>query len=271
MFIQTEPTRDPQILRFLPGRPVLPFGVAEYPDEEACEDAPLARQLFQIEGVADVTLETDAVTVRKEAALEWFILKPPIFGVIMDHLAGAAGGGDLAHAARNLLDERIRPTMEAEGGHVRFHGLEDGMLRLEITGSGLSGPVFALQVRIENTFKHYLPEIGQIEFVRPQPDNPQPTDGAGLASPAAIAVRRLLDETINPAVAGHGGFISLVDVCEGAAYIRLEGGCQGCGMSEITLRQGVESAILAQVPEITEVHDVTDHGAGDKPFYRSGN
>ena len=160
--------------------------------------------------------------------------------------------------------------MEAEGGDVLFRGLDDGTLRLEIAGSGFSSPVFTLQVRIENTFKHYLPDIGHIEFVRPRPDPPRATDGAGLAGPAARAVQRLLDESINPAVAAHGGSIALVEVRDNAAYIRLEGGCQGCGMSEVTLRQGVESAILAQVPEITEVHDVTDHGAGDNPFYQAG-
>ena len=74
---------------------------------------------------------------------------------------------------------------------------------------------------------------------------------------------------MNPAVAAHGGRISLVDVQDDTVYIRLEGGCQGCGMAEATLKQGVEVEIKQAVPSITAVLDVTDHAGGSNPYYRA--
>jgi Fe/S biogenesis protein NfuA len=68
-------------------------------------------------------------------------------------------------------------------------------------------------------------------------------------------------------VAGHGGYIELIDVKDNTAYIRMMGGCQGCGAADITLKAGIERMIFEEVPEITEVLDVTDHGAGTNPYY----
>jgi Fe-S cluster biogenesis protein NfuA len=80
-------------------------------------------------------------------------------------------------------------------------------------------------------------------------------------------VQELIDTMINPAVAGHGGYIELLDVKESTAYIRMSGGCQGCGAADQTLRGGIERLIFEEIPEITEVLDVTDHAAGDNPYY----
>ncbi|MFQ5597392.1 MAG: NifU family protein [Nitrospiria bacterium] len=91
-----------------------------------------------------------------------------------------------------------------------------------------------------------------------------------LDSPEALAVQKVLDTEINPAVSSHGGFISLVDVKDQRAYIRLGGGCQGCGMADVTLKQGVVVAIKKAVPEIQEVLDVTDHAGGTNPYYSPG-
>jgi Fe/S biogenesis protein NfuA len=87
------------------------------------------------------------------------------------------------------------------------------------------------------------------------------------ADPVAQAVQRVLDEDINPAVASHGGFVVLHEVKEGTAYIELHGGCQGCGMASVTLRQGIEVRIKEMVPAIREVTDVTDHAVGSNPYY----
>jgi Fe/S biogenesis protein NfuA len=86
----------------------------------------------------------------------------------------------------------------------------------------------------------------------------------GLEAEAVIA---LLDEKINPSVAAHGGRISLVDVTDHVAYVRMEGGCQGCSASAVTLQQGVQNAILTEVPTIQGVVDVTEHAMGDNPFF----
>lgn len=80
-------------------------------------------------------------------------------------------------------------------------------------------------------------------------------------------VRMLLAERINPAIASHGGVANLIRVDGAIAQLELGGGCQGCGLAAVTLRQGIERAILEAIPEIEEVVDVTDHSMGTNPFY----
>jgi len=92
---------------------------------------------------------------------------------------------------------------------------------------------------------------------------------ADLSSPLAQRVVTVLDEEINPQIAAHGGRADLVAVDDNIAYLRLSGGCQGCGMASVTLSQGIEVAILDAVPEIEKVVDVTDHASGDNPYFES--
>ncbi len=97
-------------------------------------------------------------------------------------------------------------------------------------------------------------------------DNPNPvwTDDTARRVAAVIA------EQINPALAVHSGSVTLVDVKDNVAYIRMQGGCQGCGLAGVTLRQGIERQIKQQVPEIVAVMDVTRHEEGQTPYYRAG-
>jgi len=81
-------------------------------------------------------------------------------------------------------------------------------------------------------------------------------------------IQYLLAHKINPGVAAHAGFVELIDVKDNNVYIRMGGGCQGCGAADFTLRQGIEEIIRKEVPEILHVHDVTDHAAGTNPYYR---
>jgi Fe/S biogenesis protein NfuA len=81
-------------------------------------------------------------------------------------------------------------------------------------------------------------------------------------------VAKVIVEQINPSIAGHGGAILPVDVRDGVVYVRMMGGCQGCGMAPITLTAGVETAIKQAVPEITEIVDITHHAAGVNPYYK---
>jgi len=92
---------------------------------------------------------------------------------------------------------------------------------------------------------------------------------AGIAGPLGARVVAVLDSVVNPAIAGHGGRADLVAIDEegGVAYLRLSGGCQGCAMSRMTLTQGIETSLRDEVPEVTRVVDVTDHGSGDNPYY----
>ena len=82
-------------------------------------------------------------------------------------------------------------------------------------------------------------------------------------------VQRVLEERINPSVSGHGGRVSLIDLKEKTVFLQLEGGCQGCGMADVTLKQGIEVMIKEAVPEIEEIYDVTDHADGRNPYYKA--
>jgi Fe/S biogenesis protein NfuA len=84
----------------------------------------------------------------------------------------------------------------------------------------------------------------------------------------ALKVQEVIDTKINPGVAQHGGSVALLDVKDGTAFIKLGGGCQGCGMADVTLKQGIEVMIKEQVPEITQIVDSTDHAGGNNPYYQ---
>jgi Fe/S biogenesis protein NfuA len=91
-----------------------------------------------------------------------------------------------------------------------------------------------------------------------------------LSSPVELAVLEILEAEINPQIASHGGRADLVAVDEdGIAYVRLSGGCQGCGLAEVTLSQGIAVAIQEAVPEIAQVVDVTDHADGTNPYFEA--
>jgi Fe/S biogenesis protein NfuA len=111
---------------------------------------------------------------------------------------------------------------------------------------------------------NYLEDEFQSGF---QIDNPNPL----WREPIAQAVQEVIDTQINPTIMAHRGFVSLLEVKDGVAYIAFGGGCQGCGMADVTLKQGVEVKILEAVPEITQVLDTTDHGGGSNPYFQPGN
>lgn len=100
-------------------------------------------------------------------------------------------------------------------------------------------------------------------------ENPNiaPVGSKPLEGPLADRVKQVIDQYVNPGVAQHGGFVTLVEVRESAAFVELQGGCQGCGLASVTLRQGIERIIKDQVPEIESVEDVTNHQAGSNPYF----
>jgi Fe-S cluster biogenesis protein NfuA len=285
MFIQIEKTADPDRMHFLPGRAVLDGGSEiAFSDAGDAGRSPLASRLFEIEGIEAITLGADHVGVGKAAAADWQVLKPVVLGVIMEHFITATpvlltddraadeidpADAEAAAAISELIETRIRPRLEYEGGDVSFRGFRGGVVELELLGSGFAVPVFSIRVRIENTLRHHIPEIEEVRFVEAA-RRASDAEGLDLGDPTVAAVHTLLEERINPSVAAHGGHIALIDVKESTAYIRLEGGCQGCGMADVTLKQGVERAILEAVPGITAVRDVTDHDGGANPYYQPG-
>lgn len=110
-------------------------------------------------------------------------------------------------------------------------------------------------------------------LVMRNPNDPRPPEMAApsgvLTGPLAERVATILAEEVNPAIASHGGGAELVSVDGSVAYLRLLGGCQGCGMAQVTLRQGIERILLDSVPELTAVVDVTDHASGTDPYYEA--
>lgn len=120
--------------------------------------------------------------------------------------------------------------------------------------------------RLEGATVDFVERVNESGFeVRPRP-------GGGLAvatasGPLAERVREVLDRQVNPTIASHGGEISLVGMQDTEIYLEMSGGCQGCAMSRMTLRQGVERMLREAVPEITAVHDVTDHASGQNPYF----
>ncbi len=116
-------------------------------------------------------------------------------------------------------------------------------------------------------------EISDDGLVMRNPNDPRPpsmsTPEGNLTGPLADQVMYVLAEQVNPAIASHGGGAQLVSVDGSVAYLRLSGGCQGCGMAQVTLHQGIERILLDTIPELSAVVDVTDHASGSNPYYES--
>ena len=167
---------------------------------------------------------------------------------------------DLAGRVAAALERSIAPSVIARGAAVRVTAVEDRVVTLEVTGS--PGAVLPLASRIEAQLRAAVPEITAVRIAAP--GAPPPAADAGTLAGQA---RHVLDTEINPAVAAHRGHISLDGVDDGWARIRLEGGCQGCSLAEVTVRQGIEPLLRAHLPGIAGVIDVTDHEAGTQPFF----
>ena len=114
-----------------------------------------------------------------------------------------------------------------------------------------------------------IPAGGGPGLVLRNPNRPNPLSGKHLELTGDVAdkVQQLLEQQINPSLASHGGFAELKGVEGDKVYVTMGGGCQGCAVSAMTLRDGIARAITEAIPEVTEVIDTTDHEAGENPFY----
>jgi Fe-S cluster biogenesis protein NfuA len=170
---------------------------------------------------------------------------------------------DPAAAVAAALERSVTPAVIARGGAVRVVAVEGGVVTLEASGS--PGAILPAAPGIEALLRAAVPEVTHVRLVWPG-ISPAVAGQGDLAE----RVQRILDGEVNPAVAAHGGSVSLVDAADGRVRLRLEGGCQGCALAEVTVRQGIERLLRKQVPEIVAVVDVTDHQAGTRPFYAPG-
>jgi Fe-S cluster biogenesis protein NfuA len=158
------------------------------------------------------------------------------------------------------LEKGLQSSITARGAAVRVAGVQDGVATLELSGS--PGAVLPLAARIEAQIRAAVPGISAVRIVTPG-DPPPPQAAATLAEQAA----RVIDSEINPAIAAHRGRVVLAGAENGWIRIRLDGGCQGCSLAEVTVRQGIEPLLRARLPGVVGVLDVTDHLAGTQPFF----
>jgi Fe-S cluster biogenesis protein NfuA len=183
MFIQTEQTPNPATLKFLPGQSVMGDGTADFTSSEEAKRSPLAERLFGVEGVTGVFLGSDFITVTKTEDKEWYLLKPAILGVVMEHfvakrpviLAEAEGGetadvgeeSEIATQIRELLDTRVRPAVAQDGGDIVFQGFDNGVVYLHMQGAcaGCPSSTATLKMGIENMLRHYIPEVVEVRAV----------------------------------------------------------------------------------------------------------
>ncbi|HEX6452946.1 MAG TPA: NifU family protein [Trebonia sp.] len=170
---------------------------------------------------------------------------------------------DLAAQVTAVLERGILPSIIARGGAVRVATAGDGIVTLEVTGS--PGAVLPLASRIEAVIRAAVPEITAVQLLAPGTESLRSAPEA--AEDLAEAARRIIDAEVNPAIAAHHGHVSVSSADHGWIRIRLNDGCQGCSLAEVTIRQGIEPLLRARLPAMTGVIDVTDHEAGTDPFF----
>ncbi|MBT3332238.1 MAG: hypothetical protein HN394_12085, partial [Rhodospirillaceae bacterium] len=151
-----------------------------------------------------------------------------------------------------VLEKHISAMVRERGGDLAVGDFTDGVLQLNMLGS--PGATVPLQTTIQNTIRHYLPEVREVRIMARET----------VADPQA-----LFDQVINPTIATHGGKIVLNRVEGDSLFLSFEGGCQGCAMAELTLRQGIEPILAQQIPAIKTVIDETEHALGTAPFFKT--
>jgi len=192
MFIQTQDTPNPQSLKFLPGCTVLDNGgTYDIPSIANSQGSPLAKLLFRIEGVKGVFFGADFITITKhdDESYEWKVMKPEIFATIMDFFSsglpilnadvetlGATeiydDDDDTVAMIKELLDTRIRPTVQEDGGDIVYMGFDDGVVKLKMQGSCTSCPssIVTLKNGVQNMLQFYIPEVVAVEQIFDEAD-----------------------------------------------------------------------------------------------------
>jgi len=176
-----------------------------------------------------------------------FIVDRPVYP------GGAAYFKNREAAEHSLLAKRIFEIPEVENILIAEN-------QVTVTKSG-TGPWPAIGKQVGAKIREH---IGSNDpAVSDQYMNAMPTE-----SEIRQKVQDLLEKEVNPALGMHGGFVELVDVKQNSVYLKLGGGCQGCGSAHLTLKMGIEKIIREQIPEVGEVLDATDHASGRNPYYQ---
>jgi len=189
MFIQTQSTPNPATLKFLPGRDVSPSTPYEFISEDEAAASPLAAALFAVNGVRNVFLGSDFVSITKTDDADWAVLKPQALAAIMDHFVSGAPimadanaqpasdddedvvyEGETAETVaeiKELIATRVRPAVANDGGDIVFRrfDVETGIVHLSMRGacSGCPSSTATLKNGVENLLRHYVPEVTAVE------------------------------------------------------------------------------------------------------------
>ncbi|NKC15808.1 MAG: hypothetical protein GKR94_27490 [Gammaproteobacteria bacterium] len=163
---------------------------------------------------------------------------------------------------QNVLETYIRPLAAERGGGLGLVRVEAGTAVLAMDGS--PGANLPLRTNIRVLLSHYIPQIKRVVF-------------EGTAAPTAVtpgqdltaALQTLIETAINPSLKTHGGRVMLQEAAGHRVKLKFRGGCQGCAMANLTLRQGIEPIIKEHLPAITQVIDVTEHSQGTHPYFKT--
>ena len=158
----------------------MPAGTADFPTAEAAGRSPLAERLFAVDGVTGVFLGGDFVTVTKDGDREWYLMKPAVLGVIMEHFTlgratvlddaatpdstASEEDSEVVTQIKELIDTRVRPAVAQDGGDIIFQSFEGGVVYLQLQGacSGCPSSTATLKMGIENMLRHYIPEVQEV-------------------------------------------------------------------------------------------------------------
>jgi Fe-S cluster biogenesis protein NfuA len=177
MFIQTEKTPNPETMKFIPGVPVMERGTAEFKSIAEAGSSPLAQRLFKVAGVSAVFFGRDFISVTKDEAHAWDPLKTLVLAAILDHFttgfpvmdsepvtAPTAIDDEISLQIIELLETRVRPAVQGDGGDIMFDRFEDGVVYLRMRGAcaGCPSSTMTLKSGIENMLKHFVPEVVEV-------------------------------------------------------------------------------------------------------------
>lgn len=179
MFIQTQTTPNPNTIKFLPGRDVMPTGTHEFIDAQGAKASPLAERIFNLDGVKGVFFSNDYVSVTKTDEASWTFLKARVLAAVMEHFSmgmplfveGAVDqasssdeDSEIVRQIKELLDTRVRPAVAQDGGDIMFDRFDQGIVYLHMRGAcaGCPSATMTLKSGIENMLRHYVPEVLEV-------------------------------------------------------------------------------------------------------------
>lgn len=191
MFIQTEETPNPDVLKFLPGEVLVEGKGLEFKTKEDAFASPFAQKIFDVMGVRSIYIGIDFVSITKDSKKDWFVLKPLLLSTMIDALTmglpiyeasldrsikekiekkeilRTKAEEEIIDQIKDLLETRVKPAVAQDGGDIQFFDYESGIVYLEMRGAcaGCPSSTATLKAGIENMLRYYIPEIQEIRAV----------------------------------------------------------------------------------------------------------